>query len=86
MDDDSLQNDEQNGTDIIRLSVAAWRPEITVFPESRSLTLSFLTTADVEAGETGVDLSLPLTAANTLALVSALLDALREMEPPEPHP
>ena len=76
--------DKGNGSDIIRLSVASWKPRITVNPESRTLLLIFDTTADVEAGEQGADLRLPLTVPGALSLASLLLEALRMIEPLEP--
>ena len=73
---------EDNGTNVERLSLASVVPRITVDPESRRLSLYFETTANVEAGELGLDLTIPLSAPTALALVSGLVDALKEIESP----
>ena len=74
---------EDNGTNVERLSLASVVPRITVDPESRRLSLYFETTANVEAGEPGLDLTIPLSVPQTLYLVSGLLDALQQIEPLE---
>ena len=73
---------EDNGTNVERLSLASVVPRITVDPESRRLSLYFETTANVEAGELGLDLTIPLSVPTALALVSGLVDALKEIESP----
>ena len=72
-----------NGTNVERFLMASVTPRITVDPESRKVSLYFETTANVEAGVQGVDVTIPLSVPQTLHLLSGLLDALQLIEPLE---
>ena len=74
---------EGNGANVVRWSLKSVAPRITVDPESRQLSLYFETTANIEAGETGLDLTIPLSVPTALALVSGILEALQQIEPLE---
>ena len=74
---------EGNGANVVRLSLKSVVPRITVDPESRRLSLYFETSANIEAGEPGLDLTIPLSVPTALALVSGILEALQQIEPLE---